>query len=60
MAACGYVTPIMRIKQEIIALTLELEALEKEKEFCHQVLEKDLLNFYNNDAMNRVEKEEEK
>ena len=56
MGACGYVTPIMKVKQEIIDLTLELEAMGKEKKFCSQVLEKDLLNFYNNDAMDRDEK----
>jgi len=54
MGACGYVTPVMKIKQEIIDLTLALEAMGKEKEFCHKVLEEDVLNFYNNDSMNRV------
>ncbi len=54
MGACGYVTPIMKIKQEIIDLTLELETMGKEKEFCFQVLEKDLLNFYANDSMDET------
>jgi len=60
MGACGYVTPIMKIKQEIIELTLELESMGKEKVFCHKVLEEDLLNFYNSDAMDKEEKGEEK
>jgi hypothetical protein len=58
MGACGYVTPVMKIKQEIIDLTLELESMGKEKEFCHLVLEEDVLNFYKNDAMDRDEKGE--
>jgi hypothetical protein len=53
MGACGYVTPTMKIKQEIITLTLELEGMGKEKEFCQKVLEEDLLNFYKNDAMDK-------
>ena len=55
MGACGYVTPIMKIKQDIIELTLELEAMGKEKNFCHKVLEEDLLNFYNSDSMDKNE-----
>jgi len=57
MSACGYVTPVMKIKQEIIDLTLELEALGEEKAFCTKVLEEDLLNFYNSNAMNKTEEE---
>jgi len=59
VGACGYVTPIMKIKQEIIDLTLALEAMGKEKIFCQKVLEEDLLNFYNSDAMDRDEKRKE-
>jgi len=58
MAACGYVTPVMRIKQEIIELTLELESMEKEKVFCQKVLEDDLLNFYQHDAMDKCDKKD--
>ncbi len=46
MGACGYVTPEVRLKQEIIELVIELEAMEKEPEFCRLVLEEDILNFY--------------
>lgn len=46
MGACGYVTPEVRLKQEIIELVIELEAMGKEPEFCQLVLEKDILNFY--------------
>jgi hypothetical protein len=31
MGACGYVTPVMKIKQEIIDLTLELDAMNRKK-----------------------------
>ena len=57
MGACGYVTPVMKIKQEIIDLTLELESMGEEQEFCHKVLEEDLLNFYKSDAMNKAKEE---
>lgn len=60
MGACGYVTPEIKIKQEIIELTLALEAMGKEKNFCHQVLEEDLLNFYNSDALDRIEKKDKR
>jgi len=46
MGACGYVTPEVRLKQEIIELIIELEAMGKEAEFCRLVLEEDILNFY--------------
>jgi len=46
MGACGYVTPEVRLKQEIIELVIELEAMNKEPEFCKMVLEDDILNFY--------------
>ncbi len=46
MGACGYVTPEVRLKQEIIELIIELEAMGKEPEFCKMVLEDDILNFY--------------
>jgi len=46
MGACGYVTPEVRLKQEIIELVIELEAMGKEPEFCKMVLEDDILNFY--------------
>ena len=46
MGACGYVTPEVRLKQEIIELVIELEAMGKESEFCKMVLEDDILNFY--------------
>ena len=46
MGSCGYVTPEVRLKQEIIELVIELEAMAKEPEFCKMVLEDDILNFY--------------
>ena len=46
MGACGYVTPEVRLKQEIIELVIELEAMGKEPKFCKMVLEDDILNFY--------------
>ena len=46
MGACGYVTPEVRLKQEIIDLVIELESMGKESEFCRLVLEEDILNFY--------------
>lgn len=46
MAGCGYVPPDVRLKQEIIELVIELEAMGKEPEFCRLVLEEDILNFY--------------
>ena len=46
MGACGYVTPEVRLKQEIIDLVIELEAMGQEPEFCRLVLEEDILNFY--------------
>jgi len=46
MGACAYVSPEVRLKQEIIDLVIELEAMGKEPEFCHLVLEEDILNFY--------------
>ena len=46
MGACGYVPPDVRLKQEIIELVIELEAMGKELEFCRLVLEEDILNFY--------------
>jgi len=46
MGACAYVTPEVRLKQEIIELVIELEAMGKEPEFCKMVLEDDILNFY--------------
>ncbi len=47
MAGCGYVPPDVRLKQEIIELVIELEAMGKEPEFCRLVLEEDILHFYN-------------
>ncbi len=49
MGACGYVPPDVRLKQEIIELVIELEAMGKEPEFCRLVLEEDILHFYNLD-----------
>ena len=57
MGACGYVTPVMKIKQDIIDLTLLLEDMGEEKNFCSKVLDEDLLNFYNSDAMNTSREE---
>ena len=56
MGACGYVTPEVRLKQEIIELVIELEAMGKEPEFCRLVLEEDILNFY---ILENSEKNEE-
>lgn len=47
MGACGYVPPDVRLKQEIVELTIELEAMGKAPEFCRLVLEDDILNFFN-------------
>ena len=46
MGACGYVPPDVRLKQEIVELTIELEAMGKAPEFCRLVLEEDILNFF--------------
>jgi hypothetical protein len=46
MGGCGYVPPDVRLKQEIIELVIELEAMGKEPEFCRLVLEEDILHFY--------------
>ena len=46
MGACGYVTPEVRLKQEIIELVIELESMGKEPEFCRLVLEEDILILY--------------
>jgi len=58
MGACAYVTPEVRLKQEIIELVIELEAMGKEPEFCHLVLEEDILNFYK--LQNSVDESETK
>ena len=58
MGACGYVTPEVRLKQEIIELVIELEAMGKEPEFCKMVLEDDVLNFYKlNNTEDKVEQD---
>jgi hypothetical protein len=46
MGGCGYVPPDVRLKQEIIELVIELEAMGKEPEFCRLVLQEDILHFY--------------
>jgi len=46
MGACGYVPPDVRLKQEIIELVIELEAMGCEPDFCRLVLEEDILHFY--------------
>ncbi|MGB5965641.1 MAG: hypothetical protein WBF77_08470 [Sulfurimonadaceae bacterium] len=56
MGACGYVTPEVRLKQEIIELVIELEAMGKEPEFCRLVLEEDILNFYKLENSEKNEK----
>ena len=56
MGACGYVTPEVRLKQEIIELVIELEAMGKEPEFCRLVLEADILNFYKLENSEKSEK----
>lgn len=59
MGACGYVTPEVRLKQEIIELVIELEAMGKEPEFCRLVLEDDILNFYKLETSEKNEKSSE-
>ncbi|HFU74562.1 MAG TPA: hypothetical protein ENK65_03315 [Helicobacteraceae bacterium] len=46
MGACGYVTPLNRKKQEIIALALELEEMGELNDFTQLVLEYDILSYY--------------
>jgi len=60
MGACGYVTPEVRLKQEIIELVIELEAMGKEPEFCRLVLEEDILNFYKLENSEKNEKSSDK
>ena len=60
MGACGYVTPEVRLKQEIIELVIELEAMGKEPEFCRLVLEEDILNFYKLENSQKSEDSSEK
>ncbi len=60
MGACGYVTPEVRLKQEIIELVIELEAMGKEPEFCRLVLEEDILNFYKLENSEKSEDSSEK
>jgi len=58
VGACAYVTPEVRLKQEIIELVIELESMGKEPEFCKMVLEDDILNFYKLQACSEVPKVE--
>ena len=60
MGACGYVTPEVRLKQEIIELVIELEVMGKEPEFCRLVLEEDILNFYKLENSEKNEKSSDK
>ena len=60
MGACAYVTPEVRLKQEIIELVIELEAMGKEPEFCRLVLEEDILNFYKLENSEKSEKPSDK
>jgi hypothetical protein len=50
MGACGYVTPLMRKKQEIIQLAAELEEMGELKLFTELIFEYDLLGFYDEDT----------
>jgi len=49
MGACGYVTPLMRKKQEIVQLATELEEIGELKLFTDLIFEYDLLEFYSED-----------
>ena len=60
MSACGYVPPDVRLKQEIIELVIELEAMGKEPKFCRLVLEEDILNFYKLENSEKNEKSSDK
>ncbi|MDA3946530.1 MAG: hypothetical protein PF439_07630 [Helicobacteraceae bacterium] len=60
MGACGYVPPDVRLKQEIIDLVIELEAMGKEPDFCRLVLEEDILNFYTLEKSEKNETPSEK
>jgi len=46
MGSCGYVTEDVRIKQEIIELTIKLEELGIEPEFCRLIFKEDILHFF--------------
>lgn len=49
MGTCGYVTPLMRKKQEIVQLAAELEETGELKLFTELIFEYDLLGFYSED-----------
>jgi len=49
MGACGYVTPLMRKKQEIVQLAAELEEMGELNLFTELIFEYDLLGFYSED-----------
>jgi hypothetical protein len=50
MGACGYVTPLMRKKQEIVQLAIELEEMDELNLFTELIFEYDLLEFYGEDT----------
>ncbi|WP_415405783.1 hypothetical protein ACLHDG_08440 [Sulfurovum sp. CS9] len=50
MGACGYVPEDVRIKQEIVELTIRLEEMGIEKEFCRLIFDEDILNFFTEDG----------
>lgn len=49
MGACGYVTPLMKKKQEIVQLACELEEMGELKLFTDLIFEYDVLGFYSED-----------
>lgn len=46
MGSCAYVTPLVRKKQEIVELAIELEEMGELDIFVQLVLEHDILGFY--------------
>ncbi len=46
MGSCAYVPPVVRKKQEIVELAIELEEMGELDLFVKLVLEYDILDFY--------------
>lgn len=46
MGSCAYVPPVVRKKQEIVELAIELEEIGELDLFVRLILEHDILGFY--------------
>ena len=46
MGSCGYVPPLVRKKQEIVELAIELEEMGELDLFVKLILKYDILDFY--------------